>query len=255
MKAELNRGIEHAVRAAFRVDLYLDAFEKLALLDGGRRLAPLFRRKIAADVAAAPLLFIHVPKNGGTSIKRSLYSSDPGHVTIRFYDWLDPHLLQRVASFALMREPFDRFLSGYDFLMRRGGSHVSIQAAAYRRLQNVRSIDMLIDYLESIDGDWFKVDTFLRPQWWFLGDSLGRLLVDRLWPLDHIAEVAALLTEHGFTTPAHINRTQRSEVHLSAAQKVRIERLYETDLILWSWVAACPGHGADKADCPRVPRL
>src|SRR5262249_5332291 len=161
----------------------------------------------------------HVPKNGGTSVKRAIYSGDPGHSTVRYYDWLDPSLRTNGVSFALLRDPVDRFLSSFDFLMNGGGDDVSIQSAAKRRLEGIGSIDQFLTYLESIAGDWFKVDSFARPQWWYVVDRSGRVAVEHLWDLNkHDQEVAEFLEGSGFRPPSHTNRTRRATRRLSLEQ-------------------------------------
>ena len=77
-------------------------------------------------------MFIHVPKNGGTSVKRALYKSDPGHASLRYYRLFFPSYLARAETFAIIREPTERFLSGYDFLMNGGGR--TIGAGTHTRM-------------------------------------------------------------------------------------------------------------------------
>ena len=256
MNQLLRIGIERSVRWAFAVDIYADAFERLAILDRSRRLAGMFRHKVPQELREHPLLFIHVPKNGGTSLKRALYAGDPGHSTVRYYDWLDPGLRSSAICFALVRDPVDRFLSSFGFLENGGGSEVSIQPAARRRLQGIGSVDQFLDYLESIAGDWLKVDTFARPQWWYVANRSGAIDVDSLWLLgEQDAEIAALLDSHGFAPPGYANRTSRTARRLSAAQRARVERIYAPDFAIYDVVSRVPGAGRDELAEVRVPQV
>lgn len=56
-------------------------------------------------------LFIHIPKNAGTFISRSLFGSFINHYPLRLYQVDDPGRLQRMRSFAVMRDPALRFMS------------------------------------------------------------------------------------------------------------------------------------------------
>ena len=256
MKEALRGAIEHGVRFAFGVDVYPDAFERIAVIDRDTRLRGLFQHKLADELRRHPLLFIHIPKNGGTSLKRALYSFDPGHSTLRFYDWLAPALRRRATSFALLRDPFDRFLSGYDFLRNGGGSDVSIQPAALRRLAGIETINAYLDYLEALDGNWFKVDSFARPQWWYIADRTGKIGIDHLWIIgEQDSDVAALLARYNLPPPRHVNRTRRARHALSDPQKKRVERLFQTDFELHAAVTITPGAGRTELAALTVPQV
>ena len=244
MKGYFNPLIEKAANALFAVDQYADIFEKIALQPGmPALLRRLCRRKIAGDVRASSILFIHVPKNGGTSIKRALYASDPGHVTIRYYDLFAPELLRASATLAVLRDPVERFLSAYDFLLNGGGRDVRIQAAPLRRLAHIKSIDGLLDHLENIAGDWFKVDTFARPQWWYITDAAQTIRVKHVWLLEEPNErLTAFLRSYGVEEIQHVNRTHRSGMMLTSQQERRLQRIYRIDFDLYQTVKRAGGY-------------
>ncbi len=244
LKARFDPLIEQVGATLFGVDQYADIFEKIALARGPERLLrSLAHRRLAPDVAAARLLFIHVPKNGGTSVKRSLYASDPGHASLRYYRLFFPNHLERAESFAILREPTERFLSGYDFLRNGGGGDVRIQARPMRRMQHIRSIDDFLDFLEAAKGDWLKVDTFARPQHWYITDRAGFVRVRHLWLLEEAGErLSAFLARYDVPGLPHANRTQREQRTLSAGQRLRLERLYAEDFALYADLKARGGY-------------
>lgn len=251
MKDRFNPLIEALAIRLFGVDQYADIFEKLAFSESatavGRRLLP---RSAAQDIAAAPLLFIHVPKNGGTSVKQALYSSDPGHASLRYYDAFLPELLAGKTTLAVVRDPVDRFLSGLDFLLGGGGGDVRIRAEPMRRLRDIRDVDGLLAYLERIDGDWLSVDTFLRPQYWYVTDRAGQLRVDHLWDMNAMASLDAFLRAHGARPIPHRNRTERQQRSLSARQTERLRALYRDDFELYAAVRTAGGHAETGASAP-----
>lgn len=248
MKARFDPLIEKFGTVLFGVDQYADIFEKLALsgLPAGA-LRRLLRRRLAADVTDAPILFIHVPKNGGTSIKRALYASDPGHVTVRYYDLLFPEQLERRETLAILREPTERFLSGFDFLLNGGGGDVSIQRGPMRRMGHIRSIDDFLDFLEGAGGDWLKVDTFARPQWWYVADRRWIIRVRHLWLLEDGEGLSRFLADRKVAQLPHANRTKRTARSVSPEQRARLQRLYAEDYALYDEVRRSGGYSDSLA--------
>jgi hypothetical protein len=58
-------------------------------------------------------IFIHIPKNGGTSIKKVLDLTGGGHPTWREYADNYPQVWRDYTSFAVVRNPWDRAVSAY----------------------------------------------------------------------------------------------------------------------------------------------
>jgi hypothetical protein len=252
VKKLFNPLIEKTAITAFGVDQYADIFEKLALSPRFpgmiRRVS---RRHLPDDLAQSNLLFIHVPKNGGTSVKRALYRSDPGHASIRYYSLYFPAFLKGADSFAILRDPVDRFLSGFDFLLNGGGGDVSIRAEPMRRMRHIGSIDALLDYLERLDGDWLKADTFVRPQSWYIADPGGIIRVDRLWLLECAGSgLLRFLRDHGIPLIPHLNQTRRAVRILEFGQIERLRTIYADDFALYAEVSAAGGYSGALAGMP-----
>jgi hypothetical protein len=246
VKSVLNPLIETMATNAFGVDQYADIFERLAFARRNRpALRRIFRRRLGDDIAASQLLFIHVPKNGGTSVKRALYRSDPGHASVRYYDLFFPEWFATTASLAILRDPVDRFLSGLDFLRGGGGGDVRIQAKPLRRLSHIHDADALLDHLATIHegGDWLAADTFLRPQGWYVTDIAGLIRVRHFWLLEQANQgLADFLRGWGVAGLQHANRTRRRDHDLSETQVARVHQIYATDCALYGAVKAAGGY-------------
>jgi tetratricopeptide (TPR) repeat protein len=65
------------------------------------------------------VIFIHVPKNAGSSIKRALDMPGGNHPTWRDYATYYPQLWSEYTSFAVVRNPWDRAVSAYQHARMR----------------------------------------------------------------------------------------------------------------------------------------
>jgi chondroitin 4-sulfotransferase 11 len=75
----------------------------------------------------SPYLFIHVPKTGGTSIIHALNIYDYCcHEPISKYP---RYLTKNIFTFAFVRNPFDRILSAYNYLITECGNNGDISFA------------------------------------------------------------------------------------------------------------------------------
>ena len=64
-------------------------------------------------------LFIHIPKAAGMSVTTSLYGREIGHTRLSFYR----NIPNGIYVFSVVRNPFDRVVSAWRFLMQGGMLH------------------------------------------------------------------------------------------------------------------------------------
>lgn len=64
------------------------------------------------------IIFVHIAKTGGTSIVRnpSYDFKIDGHTSILYYKEKHPDLLESYTSMCLVRNPWDRFVSAYEYV-------------------------------------------------------------------------------------------------------------------------------------------
>jgi len=73
------------------------------------------------------LVFVHIPKNAGTSIEKTVGMRETGHRPWSVYARRFPQEWQRYRSFAIIRDPVDRFISCYKYArMERSYWHSSV---------------------------------------------------------------------------------------------------------------------------------
>ena len=189
--------------------------------------------RIPAAMRARNLIFVHVPRVAGTSVVRALYGDGCiHHHSMRYYRALDPGFAQSADSFALLRDPFDRFASAYAY-MRAGGTPSSRLSDVFvRQTAGVTTVDDYLCFLEERGP--LDMDFVMRPQSWFVCDSAsGALLVKNLFLLGEDAHALdAYLAPQKIGPLPWLNRGPRTALLLNARQRRRIERLYADDFAL-----------------------
>ncbi len=186
-------------------------------------------------VLNAGVLFIHVPKNGGTTVSTQLYGGHVGHRSAQYYLEFSRSWFYSVKSFALLREPIDRFISSYYYL-KQGGSHkVPASDSAVKFIANYSSPNELAEHLSGFSLEDLRVlDPVLRDQSFYFCDPQGKVLVDLLFSLEkvrgHTFQVADRVID--MTRRTNVSRKLPNSVsqmdikHLTKS----LEKLYALDI-------------------------
>lgn len=189
--------------------------------------------RMPAAMARRNLIFVHVPRVAGTSIVRALYGEGcTRHHSIRYYRAVHPRLYRRAQSFALLRNPFDRFASAYAFVRTGGTPECRLSDVFAAETARITTVD---DYLSFLDGRGpLDLDFVMRPQSWFVCDlATGAPLVKDLFLYGEDTEdLAGYLKPHGIGRLPWLNRSERLPLLLNARQRRRIENLYADDFAL-----------------------
>lgn len=132
-------------------------------------------------------VFIHVPKAAGTSISRALYGGNVGHRPARDYHRISARHFRRYFRFGFVRNPWDRLVSAYEFARSGGTPLVKPIADPVYRSDVFATFDRFVcEWLAETPLE--SVDVVFRPQWTFLCDDDGTLLVDHVGRTERLAE-------------------------------------------------------------------
>jgi hypothetical protein len=207
--------------------------------------ARLLSWRIEPSFLARRLIFIHVPRAAGMSVAEALGARRQSHYSMRYYRAVHPRFAAEADSFAVLRDPFERFLSAYAIVRAGGAEGVRLSEVFARATAHVRSVDDYLAFLEARPP--LERDHVMRPQSWYVTDlATGEVLVKRLFLLG--AETEALenfLAGHGAGPLGWLNRSSRESLSLTPEQGRRIFLLYRQDFELIGRLrAARAGNGA-----------
>ncbi|GCE90822.1 hypothetical protein MSKU15_2423 [Komagataeibacter diospyri] len=223
----MDMSMQTLLQPILRVRMSSDVHERLASLripypPGPKRL------KRADRVRACGVLFIHVPKNAGTSVARALYGMDLGHETIRYFQRRMPDLTG-FPSFAILRDPVRRFMSAYRYACA-GGSDTRHVAQGFRpTYMAFNGIDDALDHIAHVRS-LYDMDHIFRPQTWYLTDAYGQVAVDRLFMLDDMSRIQDFVRNYTSAPIGHVNAGGRDRSEMPNADQIaRIRQIYRQD--------------------------
>lgn len=222
-------GVNRIVASTFGVRLVSDVPERLCR-HGFRPWLSAKRRRRLDRIRKSRLLFIHVPKNAGTSICDRLYGGQMKHGSVQYYSRVAPDLLA-LPSFALVRDPVDRFLSAYRYARAGGSCHRAISKPFRERYIAFGTIADAIEHLAQARSA-FDIDHVFRPQSWYLLDAAGRTAVDRLIPYEQIGEIGLRLGRRELDSLPAFNRSRQTGERPTQKQLNFLHRFYEADFAL-----------------------
>jgi hypothetical protein len=123
-------------------------------------------------------IFIHITKSAGTSISRSLFGYLPYHHTAIDYRVIfGRRTFNQYFKFAFVRNPWDRLYSAYRYL-KSGGWNETDKQWAETHLGAFRDFNHFVK--QWLTPEAINSHIHFWPQYRFLCDSRGRLLVDYL---------------------------------------------------------------------------
>ncbi len=223
--------VHAAMRSVTSIKLVSDLHERPSFPGIYPPLDPKLRRRLRR-IREAGVLFIHIPKNAGMSVSSILYGEQVFHPTIRYYQRVAEDIASSLPSFAIWRNPIERFVSAYCY-GRVGGAPNAPVARAFRKLYGAfGSLNDALDHVASAKN-LYDIDHIFRPQFWYVADFAGRIAVDNICMIDDLDRAVASDALPGLRDVARLNRSKSMKVKLTDVQIDRLRQLYSIDFAIY----------------------
>jgi hypothetical protein len=183
-------------------------------------------------IREAGVLFIHIPKNAGMSVSQILYGQQVFHPTIRYYQRVAGDIARTFPSFAIWRNPVERFVSAYRYARAGGATDSPVSRAFRKRYMAFGSLDDALDHVEA-SASLYDLDHIFRPQFWYVADMAGRIAVDNICMIDDLDRAVAGDALPGLREIARLNRSKPLAIQPTDQQLRRLQRLYPIDFAIY----------------------
>jgi len=156
------------------------------------------------------LVFIHIPKNAGTSIIDQLGMHPHGH-----YSWRNhPHFNEAKHSFCIVRNPLDRLVSCYEYArMKESHWHSHEGNAMYGPHPDYDTLKdaTFKQCLELLQAGKLKHQGWI-PQWWWIANDQGNINIDYIIKMENLDEgINSMFLDLGLPELPTIPKTNTSK--------------------------------------------
>ena len=182
------------------------------------------------------LVFVHIPKTGGNSVRSLLLKNlkgnkvNPPHLT---YDQIINHdpKLSEIESFCVVRNPFDRFVSTYRFIYRDYRLQKWFGENFLKVKENIDTMDKFINNFVMPKSPWSGHDHFTQQTVWSNN-------IKHIFKLEEPDKILKFLKEFGIDEELpHLNsreipswKNNLYREYYNGVSKKIIEEKFKTDL-------------------------
>jgi chondroitin 4-sulfotransferase 11 len=187
----------------------IESFQLLEKVFGKERVLHYYKKYCINTYLKRGIIFIHIPKNGGTSITDFLYGKRAGHNTaLEIQKFLGEEKFSDIYSFSLSRNPYDRLLSAYNYAINGGGAQGGIRRRKEYSSLEFKSFSTFVkEWLIFQDSN--ELEIIFQPQFLFVCDGKEKPILNWIGKVENPGEVEKKLEEIT-GQPAKIKRLNKT---------------------------------------------
>lgn len=183
----------------------------------------------------ANIIFIHIPKCGGSSIAKQIYGGNRGHHSANELNQRLPNLYINLPKFTLIRNPIDRIQSAYGYVISRGNDYGFVKQYPEYNEECFQSFSRFItEWLPKYGTD--KTGVIFNPQIQFLklNDAVDKNI--DIYRLDDISTLISSLSDNHCINISNIlinANPYKGERTINKDLIKLIEEIYKSDFELY----------------------
>lgn len=174
-------------------------------------------------------IFIHIPKNAGTSITKSWEGFIlEGHHTIDFYKNSLKHQFKKFETFCILRDPVDRFISNYNYARAKKSFWHSLDNSTkhgihpdYNKLKD-KSLEQTAELLWS-DPNSFGLHWYPQVYWITCNNEIS---IDSIYMYENVE--SEILKNYNIKIQT-LNKIPRENSEISTKTLEIIKKFYKKD--------------------------
>lgn len=184
-----------------------------------------------------PILFIHIPKTGGNSLKKTQLFKRCKYFGHKPIVQIENHKSDYKYSFAVTRNPYDRVVSAFHYL-KKGGEPNNYDLEMQKKLSKYKDFK---DFVK--DLHLFVNEIHFKPQYIFACDKNGRILVDYIFKSEKLdKEIRKLFEKEGLQVEdiPKVNTSKHddySKYYNDVNVKRTVYQIYKKDFELFNYLS------------------
>lgn len=229
---------------SFKYDKHKHEPNKLSLCESDVACVTYKNKGLQVTKENKPYLFIHIPKNAGTYVRKIMPGMNGGHdhVTMNDIKKKMPEMCENVFSFAILRNPWERCVSMYNFHVNtdsmdiKGWGKYGMDILTKKNVNTFEDfVDLLYKHKNNIRG---LGEIVWEKQVHFVTDNHGAVIVDQLIKIENLEqELNEIKTRFGITIPnpsgkINVSNSKDYRLYYNDRTKSLVEEIYKEDIAL-----------------------
>lgn len=195
-----------------------------------------------------PYIFIHIPKNAGTYVRKVLPGINGGHDHVSLNDIKKnfPKLYNECYSFAILRNPWERCVSMYNFHINTDSMDIKGWGNYGMNILKKHNVNSFEDFIQLLynhkDNIRILGEIVWEKQTYFITDDRGVLIIDKLIKIENLEKELNLIKDRfdikikNPKNKVNVSKSNHYQSYYNDKIKKQVEEIFYDDIILSGYI-------------------